>query len=219
MHRRYDPPRGGQRAHRQDVVPRELAVQIARERDELLEELKRTQSAYRRLQSEREALLERLDRAELNAPPPGRDDTTRIEQLEAEIKTLRQALDERAASAEQEASEEQEALITSLLRLRDSIERAQAMAQSPDDPWRQGLAHMIAQFDEILTAHGWSTLAEPGDRFDPSVHEAVETIGERGETLHVERVARQGFEHAESGHVIRPAQVVVSASSESIRPS
>ena len=219
MHRRYDPPRGGQRAQRQDVVPRELAVQIARERDALLEELERTQGAYRRVQSEREALRERLDRAEFNTPPPRPDDAARIEQLEAEIKTLREALDEQKASAEQEASDEHEALITSLLRLRDSIERAQAMAQSPDDPWRQGLAQMIAQFDEILTAHGWSTLAEAGDRFDPSVHEAVETIGERGESLHVERVVRQGFEHAESGHVIRPAQVVVSAPSESIRPS
>ncbi len=243
MYPRYYPQRQPTRApshHSRDVVPRELAAQIAKERDALFEELQRTQQAYKQSQQERAQLARQIQNSRQRTHDLARAETgqhARIEELERQ---LAQALEERDAARYttelleqsiapleqqiEEATEERDAaredstdsfqdireLVEGMLELRDSIERASAMSQDASNPWKQGLDHMVRQFDDILTAHGWTTLGQPGDLFDPEIHEAVGVHdAPDAEEITIHEVTRQGFQHEASGEILRPAQVTV----------
>lgn len=240
MHPRYYTQRGALSNNRAqpDVVPRELAAKIARERDMLYEELQRTQQTYQRGQQERAALarqIQDLRRAPHAAPSVAQQQAHRIRVLEEALADMTHQRDAAELSShppldveqgthdeyeevleveEQEASSSHEnvrELLSSMLELRDSIERASAMSTDASNPWKQGLDHMVRQFDEILTSHGWVGIGEVGDTFDPTIHEAIGVHhAAQAQNTEVHEVSRRGFAHEATGELLRTAQVVVS---------
>ena len=121
------------------------------------------------------------------------------------------SIPEKEAEELQPNKDQDDALIMSMLTLRDSLERASSMTQDENNPWKQGLEHMINQFDETLESHGWLKLAQPDDAFNPEVHEAIGTVDttEEDHNNTIQKVSRQGFVNEATGAIVRPAQVIV----------
>lgn len=98
-----------------------------------------------------------------------------------------------------------------LIALRDQLDGALAMSQDPANPWHQGIAQILAQFDATLERQGLSRFARHGDDFDPNIHEAIATEHaqdmDSGKLL---RVIKPGFSFKRDGALARTAQVVVS---------
>lgn len=101
--------------------------------------------------------------------------------------------------------------LAELIALRDQLDAALAMSQDPENPWHQGIAHLLTQFDASLERQGLSRFARPGDDFDPNIHEAIATDHAKdmsaGKLL---RVIKPGFSFKRDGALARTAQVVVS---------
>lgn len=132
----------------------------------------------------------------------------RLEQLDNQYRRALADLDNyrkrTAREAENRAAAARDATVRDWLEARDSVERALGM--EPDDP---GLTAVLEQMDSILARSGIHALAQIGDMFDPSLHEAIAaqpTTDVPDRT--VMAVARSGFGRSD-GTVIRPAQVVV----------
>jgi molecular chaperone GrpE len=116
--------------------------------------------------------------------------------------------------AEQERAEERargrEDVLRALLPMIDDLDRA--LAQVPDDliehPWAQGVALARQQLLDGLRRLGVERFGEPGERFDPALHEAVEyQTSSLDSEPQVVRVARPGYRLG--SRLLRPAQVVV----------
>lgn len=73
-----------------------------------------------------------------------------------------------------------------------------------------GLAMALNELTDKLAEEGFVQInPEPGDKFDEEVHEAVEVkSGKNGKKGDIISVSLKGWQH-ESGHVIRPAKVIV----------
>jgi molecular chaperone GrpE len=101
-------------------------------------------------------------------------------------------------------------LLGQLLPLVDELDRA--LENMPADlathPWAQGVALGQRRFVEALRQLGLERIGTSGDRFDPTVHEAVayEERPDATEQL-VLHVLRPGYRAGE--RLLRPAQVVV----------
>jgi molecular chaperone GrpE len=101
-------------------------------------------------------------------------------------------------------------LLRQLLPLVDDLDRA--LAHLPPElvshPWTQGVSLGQRRFVEALRQLGLERFGTNGDRFDPTVHEAVayEERPDATEQL-VLNVLRPGYRA--SGRLLRPAQVVV----------
>jgi molecular chaperone GrpE len=93
------------------------------------------------------------------------------------------------------------------LEVVDAVERA--LRQRPEGPLREGLEAVLDQMEMVLRRRGVRRVGEPGERFDPTRHDAI-GVRETGDVPPgtVVDVARSGF--AADGRVLRPAEVVVS---------
>jgi molecular chaperone GrpE len=103
------------------------------------------------------------------------------------------------------------ALAKELLPALDNLDRAlEAAAQ--DDPLLQGVGLVRSELKAALARAGIESFCPLGERFDPSVHEAVATAdqppGGRSSGTVVE-VYQDGYRLGES--ILRPARVVVAA--------
>ena len=98
-------------------------------------------------------------------------------------------------------------VISSLLPVYDNLERALA-AQTEDEAYRKGVEMIMTQFDSTLEKLGISKIADLGEKFDPSFHNAVMHVDdeEKGENEIVE-VFQKGFVLGDK--VIRPTMVKV----------
>lgn len=157
------------------------------------------------LDAQNQSLRAQLDDLALQAPPasPG----PAQEQASPQAKPEAPQDDATASVA---ASLSADALFE-LIALRDQLDGALAMSQDPANPWHQGIAHLLAQFDATLERQGLSRFARPGDDFDPNIHEAIATDHAQdmgsGKLL---RVIKPGFSFKRDGALARTAQVVVS---------
>jgi len=128
----------------------------------------------------------------------------------AEFANYRRREEQRRAQIDQEI---RAAVIKRLLPVLDDMERAfQAVpADSLDSPWVEGLTLVGQKLQSTLEKEGLSAMSvEPGDRFDPSFHEAVlcEPSTEYAEGQIIQ-VLQQGYRLGKS--VLRPALVRVSS--------
>jgi molecular chaperone GrpE len=103
-------------------------------------------------------------------------------------------------------------LLQRLLPILDNFQRAlgEGVAAQPGDAFRQGVSLTIQQMTEILSREGLEEVPTLGERFDPHVHEAVDTRAVKGfeEGMVLEEL-RKGYKFR--GHLLRPALVRVSA--------
>jgi molecular chaperone GrpE len=96
----------------------------------------------------------------------------------------------------------------SILPVLDDLSRALAAVphQSVGEPWVQGMALIEKKFRQALSREGVVPIKTVGERFDPSLHQAVlRCAGEEG--IIVDELLT-GYTY--QGKVLRPAQVQVS---------
>jgi molecular chaperone GrpE len=114
-----------------------------------------------------------------------------------------------ARETERRIEEAREGQLREWLEVVDSLERALFM--QPEDPVVQGLRAVLEQMEAVLARQGVTRMGAAGEPFDPERHDAV---GVRATNEVPDRtvvdVGRSGFER--DGHVLRPAEVVVSRS-------
>ena len=101
-------------------------------------------------------------------------------------------------------------LVRELLPALDNLERALAAAADADDGFARGIQMVHAELVGALERNGVAAFEPSGERFDPSVHEAMSTRpAEDGEAGVVLEVVEKGYRLEDT--VLRPARVIVSA--------
>jgi molecular chaperone GrpE len=91
----------------------------------------------------------------------------------------------------------------------DNLERALESAESADG-LAEGVRLVLADLKGVLAREGVKAVEPVGERFDPTVHEALSTRPQDGaEPGVVLDVVQKGYRMNDT--VIRPARVVVSA--------
>jgi molecular chaperone GrpE len=100
-------------------------------------------------------------------------------------------------------------LVRDLLPVVDNLERALESAESADG-LAEGVRLVLADLKGVLAREGVKAVEPVGERFDPTVHEALSTRPQDGaEPGVVLDVVQKGYRMNDT--VIRPARVVVSA--------
>ena len=103
-------------------------------------------------------------------------------------------------------------LLEKVVSVMDNLERAISYQDSMNrEGLQQGLRMVQWQLNEILRTEGLTTVPTVGQRFDPHIHEAVETVedSDQPEGMVVEEI-QKGYMMGED--MLRPARVKVSAS-------
>ena len=127
-----------------------------------------------------------------------------VSQLRSEA---RGKLDRLQRESDKQRNTARDGLLEDLLPSLDALTLARA--ELGDDDISRGVDLAVQDLSKVLAKHGVSTIsAEPGDLFDPNVHEAVETYEDPTlESGTVGRCHRPGWRADE--RVIRPALVGV----------
>ena len=136
-----------------------------------------------------------------------REQEDRHLRLRADFENLRR----RAARDNDRAREEaRRAALLPLLGVLDTLERALA-AGSADPSFYEGVVATHRLFLNALREAGAEPVPSAGERFDPTVHEAVATEpSSEDDAGTVLREVRRGWRLG-TGSLLRPAQVVVAA--------
>lgn len=101
-------------------------------------------------------------------------------------------------------------LVRELLPALDNLERALAAAGEADDGFARGVQMVHAEMVGALERNGVAAFEPSGERFDPTVHEALSTRpADDAEAGVVIDVVEKGYRLEET--VLRPARVIVSA--------
>jgi molecular chaperone GrpE len=155
--------------------------------------------------------VEELEARTRAAEQKAADVQARFEQLRSE---LRRETDETrrrlARAAEERAVREKAAFLASLLPVIDNLRRAVEAAEGggTKEALLDGLRGTISGFENVLTSAGAEPIEAVGGRFDPEIHEAVDTAEVEPEregtvTAQYSRGYRMG------GQLLRPARVQV----------
>jgi len=97
-----------------------------------------------------------------------------------------------------------------LIEAVDNLERALASADESAEGLAGGVEMVLRGMREALTRNGIEQVDPKGERFDPTIHEAISTQPVEGsEPGLVVEVMQKGYRYED--HLIRPARVVVSA--------
>jgi molecular chaperone GrpE len=102
-------------------------------------------------------------------------------------------------------------LVRDLLPAVDNLERAVAHAGADQGSAAlvEGVSLVLRSVDEVLSRHGVTPIeAEPGDAFDPALHEAVERRETDGEPNRIVQQWERGY--LLHDRLLRPARVTVS---------
>jgi molecular chaperone GrpE len=149
-----------------------------------------TLADYDRVKAERDALFERLARAQ------------------ADFQNSRKRLE---TEADQRLHYANSQLIKNLLPTIDNLERAMAVDVTKTDAKAviDGLKVLIDQLMKVLTVQNVEVIApNPGDPFDPTKHEALMQQDSDLPPNHVTQLLQKGYALRE--RTLRPAQVAVS---------
>jgi molecular chaperone GrpE len=129
---------------------------------------------------------------------------SRLARKQADFQNYKKRQQERL---EEETERATENLVTRLLDVRDSLQRALDQDEGVDI--RGGVETTLEQFDEQLARESVEQVEpEPGDPVDPQRHEALATVESEQPENTVADVHRPGYEMADK--LLRPAQVTVS---------
>src|SRR4051794_33772194 len=205
-----EPPRAEVPAAKAEEVP-------AAEADEVLEpeeglEAENEPGAVPRAEQEPE--LEE----ESEVPPEPEDELAKAQRERGEYLALAQRTQADFENYRKRAAKETAAagrrvrsgLIGELLPVVDNLERALASAGDGEEHLADGVRLVHAELVSVLSRNGVEQFDPAGQKFDPSVHEALSTREADGaEPGVVLDVVEKGYSLDET--VIRPARVVVSA--------
>lgn len=102
----------------------------------------------------------------------------------------------------------QEVTVVKMLPTLEALE--QALKQAPADErfknWSEGVIKIVQQLEQVLLNMGIEKIKSVGEKFDHSLHEAVEMV-EGGESGRIVEEIQTGYKL--NGKVIRPAKVKV----------
>jgi molecular chaperone GrpE len=157
-----------------------------------------------------------------DGPTPADSIEARLIQLEADLaqeqdrrlRALAELQNYRRRAMEERAQQLQfanERLLADLVPVIDHFEMATEAAEASESARAvcRGYEMILAQLREVAARYGMSELpSEPGSRFDPATHEAVQRVeGADVPDGTIVRVVRKGY--ALHDRVLRPAQVAV----------
>lgn len=183
-----------------DAAHEELA-QLRQERDAL----RNAHQALRADTAELTAALEARPEPEPEPEPSG--DSDRLTRLAADFDNYRRHREQDLQRARDDGRIE---VLDDLIATADLL-RASVQA-NPDrtSSWYTGHVAILRSMDTAIAKRGVEILGEPGQPFDPRLHEAIGTTPSEHPADTVSAVQRPGYRLA-SGRLLRPAQVVVSA--------
>ncbi len=102
----------------------------------------------------------------------------------------------------------QEVTVVKMLPTLESLE--QALKLSPEDErfktWSEGVVKIVQQLEKVLLDMGVEKIKTVGEKFDPALHEAVETVDGEKSGIITEEV-QSGYKLNDK--IIRPAKVKV----------
>ena len=102
-----------------------------------------------------------------------------------------------------------ELLIKDIIEVRENFERA-FKSHDRGDTFVDGMKLNYAKLNSILQKHGLETYGEPGDKFDPELHEALICAPHASiPDSHISNVLERGYKL--KGKIIKHAKVVVSS--------
>lgn len=93
--------------------------------------------------------------------------------------------------------------LADLLPIYDHLKMS-LIGNEAEDPWVQGVRHVLKQFQELLKDHGVEEIKTMGEKFD---HHTMEAVSGEGDV--VEKEVLGGY--LLHGKLIRPAKVIVKA--------
>lgn len=127
--------------------------------------------------------------------------------LKAEFENFRKRAERDKADARRWGKEE---MLLQLISLMDVVSQAEAAAQKGSDlkSITSGLHMLYGEFKRLLKDEGIEEVPAEGRKFDPSMHEAVETVEEEGDDGRILSVLQRGYKF--QGNLMRPARVRVS---------
>ena len=131
--------------------------------------------------------------------------TLDLQRLQAEYVNYKRRVDRDRELVKQNATYAALAPITEVL---DTIDRARESARSMGGELEGGLKSVADQLERAVAAAGVVKFGEPGEAFDPTVHEALSTLGPDPDVsvITVKVVAKSGYKVGD--RVVRAAQVL-----------
>jgi molecular chaperone GrpE len=200
------PPRA---ASQPEITQKQVIAEARRlltERDRARKELEKARRELERVAAERDAVQRERD-----------DYVAALQRERAEFLNFkRRTADEREAMLGLAAED----LIRKVLAIADDLDRA--LETRPDaiaeDPWVEGIAAIDRKLRLLLESEGVQSIdAEPGDRFDPRIHEAVANVPNTGHADgEIVEELRRGYRLRD--RVIRPAMVAVAEQDPDSQP-
>jgi len=128
------------------------------------------------------------------------------QRTQAELENFRKRAARDVALASERAKT---AIVRELLPVVDNLERALATANPEEDHLAEGVRLVHVELVRVLERNGIQAYDPAGEKFDPTVHEAISMReGDNGAGVVLDVVAK-GYKLGDN--VIRPAQVVVSS--------
>ncbi|MDO8575808.1 MAG: nucleotide exchange factor GrpE [bacterium] len=119
---------------------------------------------------------------------------------------------ETLANAERLGERAKEGFIEDIIPALDGFDMAAGSPawESIDAQWRSGVEQIRNQLLDVLARHGVERFGKVGEKFDHTLHEAVQEDTEAaGEPHAILKVLRYGYRSGE--RVLRPAQVIIKA--------
>jgi len=105
-----------------------------------------------------------------------------------------------------------EKLILEMVDVRENFDRALKSGEAGGEfaPFFEGMRMIFAKFEEVLNRNGLTVFAEPGEPFDPAVHDAL--MNTQHAEIPADHIA-QVFEHGYrlKDKVVKHARVIVSS--------
>lgn len=131
--------------------------------------------------------------------------TLDLQRLQAEFLNYKRRVERDRDLIKQNATYTALAPITEVL---DTIDRARESARSQGAELEGGLKTVADQLERTVAASGLVKFGEPGEAFDPTVHEALSSLGPDPEVSvsTVKLVAKSGYKIGD--RVVRAAQVL-----------
>lgn len=128
---------------------------------------------------------------------------TRLVALMDDIARLR---DRVGSERERARREGRDAVLDDLLETADGLERALAIGDH--GPWVEGVRAVLEGLHRAMARHGLRPAGEPGEPFDPAIHEALAAVP--GPSGRVVGLVRRGWMRPD-GSLLRAAHVTVGA--------
>jgi molecular chaperone GrpE len=132
--------------------------------------------------------------------------TADLQRLQAEYLNYKRRVDRDRELVRENATY---AALTPIVDVLDTIDRARDSARSLGSDLDPGFQAVAEQLERVVAQAGLVKFGEPGDAFDPQIHEALSHIGEDPdvEVTTCKVIAKAGYRIGE--RVVRAAQVLV----------